>query len=967
MSATVPYRVKDLIHTYGWDFMPRLAALGINYQAEAQVLFVDSGATNALDADDGYHGHSFENPLATIDYANGLCVADEGAIILVAPGYNENLGDAQIDFDVAGVACIFLGSGPLRGRIDFDHANASINIGANGVTLVNLGLLPSITGVLIGVDVETTVTDFKMVDCEFMIGEDGSGADEFVKAIQLTSGNHDCIFKNVKILAHASAANATHGIHVAAASNRLTFQNVIIDGPYATGGIVEAAAGLNHVVEDCSIDTTGTNFSFHGSSTYAKYTRNVDAGVDSEEAEPLIEVVRGTGDYPTGITDNSILAYMLGKGATASASTFVNTTDSLEAISDKISAIDNTTNLNTAVSATPTARSLQDILEKDGTSGFARSTDSLQAIRDHLDGATVLGGLQLDHLMQTTTGVAADADLETYAVAGSLMAHIMSTGADVTTFKASTDSLEAISNAVATLDTGVTAAVAATPTASSVQDMLQKDATQDYNRATDSLEALSDKAGGFSGDGGALQDDSIKASLDLAHTDIDAILADTITISGGALPATATADSLQRFVAGGDTALGTQLPASTSLYDTTKNLRTVAIDGSSLPVTNTLSDILHKNGSYTYDNTSDSLEAIADTILVGTTALGGLQLDHLLATTTGVAADSDLETYCVAGSLMAHILSATADVTTFKPSTDSLEAISVALAAGTGANSVLVSNNLDHVAKVTTTVAADGDLSSYVVDGSILAHMLSPGAAVATDFNASTDSLGAISAMLRTGTTALGGLQLDHLLGTTTGVAADSDLETYCVAGSLMSHILSTGADVTTFKPSTHSLQAIGADTDLILADTAAIDPGAMRIATATTTNWALSGTNKMFTVSGPVKAKIWGIVAATVKAVAMELKVIGTPTAPGGAIDITAVLDCNADAVGTVYKLNTTLGGAMVAATGGVTADNGIEVILPAGTVTLGSAAAEDGGGSIVWYCEYEPLVAGATVTATP
>lgn len=38
---------------------------------------------------------------------------------------------------------------------------------------------------------------------------------------------------------------------------------------------------------------------------------------------------------------------------------------------------------------------------------------------------------------------------------------------------------------------------------------------------------LNDIIGGFSGDGGAAQDDSIKASLDLAHTDLDAIITDT--------------------------------------------------------------------------------------------------------------------------------------------------------------------------------------------------------------------------------------------------------------------------------------------------------------------------------------------------------------------------------------------------------------------------------------------------------
>lgn len=48
--------------------------------------------------------------------------------------------------------------------------------------------------------------------------------------------------------------------------------------------------------------------------------------------------------------------------------------------------------------------------------------------------------------------------------------------------------------------------------------------TSDFDNSTDSLEAQSDKLGGFSGDGGVDQDDSVKASLDLAHTDLDTII-----------------------------------------------------------------------------------------------------------------------------------------------------------------------------------------------------------------------------------------------------------------------------------------------------------------------------------------------------------------------------------------------------------------------------------------------------------
>lgn len=53
---------------------------------------------------------------------------------------------------------------------------------------------------------------------------------------------------------------------------------------------------------------------------------------------------------------------------------------------------------------------------------------------------------------------------------------------------------------------------------------------------------------------------------------------------------------------------------------------------------------------------------------------------------------------------------------------------------------VLDELNLDHLLKVDTTVAADGDLTSYVADGSVMSHLMTAGADT-SDYLASTDSL----------------------------------------------------------------------------------------------------------------------------------------------------------------------------------------------------------------------------------
>lgn len=926
MSAKNPLRVSDLIKKYGWTIMPYLSDLGPTVLAEAQVLFVDSGHTNALDADDTEHGHEITKPLATWDFANGLCTAGEQSIIFLAPGHNENLGAAQIDLDVIGVHTIGIGSGSLKPRIDYDDVASSIDIGANNVSIQNVDFLPSTGSVLIGIHVETDVTNLHLKDIRFLIGEDGAGTDEFVKAVEMTSGNDDCVFEDVTIFAHDSSAQATHGIHIAAAADRTIFRNVVIDGPYATGGIVEAAAGVNLIVENCAVDVSGTNYGFDGSSTFAKRVNNVDGQVREDDSESLLVEARGSAAYPSGITNESIWAYLLSKSSTPAASSYDNEEDSLEAISDKVDAIGSPTDVTDAVPNTPTANSLQDILsELDGANTYDNTTDSLEAISNFIrTGVTLGAGINIDHLMKTA--VVDEQNMAAEIATGSALAHILvkAAGGNVTDFDPTTDSLEAIADAV----TGFTTAVSQTPTARSVQDILEKDNSGSFDDATDSLEAIRDHIDGT----------TVLGGIQLDH------LAKTAS-AGTNYPTEVTTDSI----------LAMMMAAA--------------------------------GNPNTFNKTTDSLEAISVALAAGTgcnTVLGSNQLDTLAGTDTTVAIDGDLEAHCVAGSLLAHIMSASKDATDYKCSTDSLQAISDFVRTGVTLGAGI---QLDHLLKTSTGVALDGDLTTFTADLSVMAHVMSA-TAVGSSFDASTDSLEAIAAALAAGTgasVALDGDQLDHLVGTTTSVAAGSDLETYCVSGSLMAHVLSVGADVTTFDCRTDSLEVIsdklgaytfdgGADDedtimahlDLIYADTAAIDPGAKRLITATLTDWALSATNGLFTVSGMVRARIWGEVLVAVAGVTTNLKISCTPTAPGGLVDIASNLDCDSDAPGTIYKMNATFGSAMVEVTGGVSADDGVEVILPAGVVQMGSSANEAGGGSIQWFCQYEPLEAGATVTAT-
>lgn len=263
------------------NLLTNLGSTAISTVAAGSVFYV-----NSADGSSANNGTSWASAKPTIEEAIQLCTANSGDVILVAPYHNEGAGDAQIfDLDIAGVSIIGLGEGTSRPILDFDHANTVCSVGAADCTVSGLRFRPSVTGVLIGVDVETGITGTNILNCEWMVGEDGAGVDEFVKALHLTSGNHDTVMKDLVFRAHVSAAHATHGIHVDAASNRCVFNNIAIYGPYATNGILEDAASADTIVENCNVVVTGTNYGFVSTSTFARFFNN--RGAESRQVNKL--------------------------------------------------------------------------------------------------------------------------------------------------------------------------------------------------------------------------------------------------------------------------------------------------------------------------------------------------------------------------------------------------------------------------------------------------------------------------------------------------------------------------------------------------------------------------------------------------------------------------------------------------------------------------------------------------------
>jgi hypothetical protein len=98
-------------------------------------VFVHSGTGT----DAGGYGAGPDKPVATIDYAIGLCTANKGDIIYVMPGHAET---AVATADVAGISIIGVGTGPQQATWTGANDSVCLTISANAVLVKNIKFTP---------------------------------------------------------------------------------------------------------------------------------------------------------------------------------------------------------------------------------------------------------------------------------------------------------------------------------------------------------------------------------------------------------------------------------------------------------------------------------------------------------------------------------------------------------------------------------------------------------------------------------------------------------------------------------------------------------------------------------------------------------------------------------------------------------------------------------------------------------
>ena len=201
------------------------------------VFFVDSGNTNTSD---GHTGRSRNAPMATIDAAIGRCAANNGDIIIVMPGHDED-PTASITMDVAGVWIRGMGWGASRPTVTFGALAATLSMEAASCRVSGLRFDLG--------TVATTVTNAIAVTAADCIIEDVDtlehATSQFTNIISVIATGTRAIVRNCFIKSLITAG-ASSGIYLDGCDDIQILNNVIM-GHYGAAACIDNTTGADEV------------------------------------------------------------------------------------------------------------------------------------------------------------------------------------------------------------------------------------------------------------------------------------------------------------------------------------------------------------------------------------------------------------------------------------------------------------------------------------------------------------------------------------------------------------------------------------------------------------------------------------------------------------------------------------------------------------------------------------------------
>ncbi len=225
---------------------------------------VGTGLTFYVDSNvDNGPGTTKESAVGTTQEAIDLCVNDRGDVVEVMEGHAETMGTGSINVNKSGVMVRGFGRGSLAPTLTYDTSTDSFIISAANVRVEGIRHLSSVTGVVSGIDVQSTGDNAEIVGCDFLV--DAISVDEFLTAINVADGANDVLLRGNFIRMQNGGANAaitcgavsgivisdnfiTGDYAIAVISNPVgVSDDVIIEGNTLINGHLQTDTGINGV------------------------------------------------------------------------------------------------------------------------------------------------------------------------------------------------------------------------------------------------------------------------------------------------------------------------------------------------------------------------------------------------------------------------------------------------------------------------------------------------------------------------------------------------------------------------------------------------------------------------------------------------------------------------------------------------------------------------------------------------
>lgn len=196
------------------------------------------------------YGQNPDAPVATLDYAIGLCTASKGDTIYLMPGHAENIANATgCAIDVAGVRIIGLGQGALRPTLTITTATtATIAVSAANVWIENVLIVSNFLNIAAAMTVAATADGLTLKNVEMNDTSVILGA-----LIQVTIAAA-CTDVTIDGFRHSVIANAgltaaaTNVILCEGAADRFLMRRSYIHAYTSAGAVALAAAASRGVM-----------------------------------------------------------------------------------------------------------------------------------------------------------------------------------------------------------------------------------------------------------------------------------------------------------------------------------------------------------------------------------------------------------------------------------------------------------------------------------------------------------------------------------------------------------------------------------------------------------------------------------------------------------------------------------------------------------------------------------------------